>query len=161
MNHTHCCCVQYGSSLLCLSVGKPKGQTLSIAPRSKPTGVTSRSPAPQSIKPHMGPHTLGPLSPRASSSHSPGGHMTKYTLLMVILRWQIRAPEAKNRWLLSLLWFYLALICPIVYNHSLFCIFFTLRWHPWLLSWKCIPKRTTARPSPEERALRLWEGGGE
>uniref|UniRef100_A0A8C7RSW2 CARMIL C-terminal domain-containing protein n=1 Tax=Oncorhynchus mykiss TaxID=8022 RepID=A0A8C7RSW2_ONCMY len=96
-NHTHCCCVQYGSSLLCLSVGKPKGQTLSIAPRSKPTGVTPRSPAPQSIKPHMGPHTLGPLSPRASSSHSPGGHMTKYTLLMVILRWQIRAPEAKNR----------------------------------------------------------------
>uniref|UniRef100_A0A8C8D1C8 CARMIL C-terminal domain-containing protein n=1 Tax=Oncorhynchus tshawytscha TaxID=74940 RepID=A0A8C8D1C8_ONCTS len=94
-NHTRCCCVQYGSSLLCLSVGKPKGQTSSIAPRSKPTGVTPRSPAPQSIKPHMGPHTLGPLSPRASSSHSPGGHMTKYTLLIVILRWQIKAPEAK------------------------------------------------------------------
>ncbi|XP_064836406.1 F-actin-uncapping protein LRRC16A-like isoform X1 [Oncorhynchus masou masou] len=52
--------------------GKPKGQTSSIAPRSKPTGVTPRSPAPQSIEPHMGPHTLGPLSPSASSSHSPG-----------------------------------------------------------------------------------------
>uniref|UniRef100_A0A674ADF5 Capping protein regulator and myosin 1 linker 1 n=1 Tax=Salmo trutta TaxID=8032 RepID=A0A674ADF5_SALTR len=95
-----CCCVQYGYSLLYVSVGKLKGPTSlidlsSIAPRSKPTSVTPRPPAPQSIKPHMGPHTLGPLSPRASSSHCPGRHMTKYTLLIVILRWQIRAPEAK------------------------------------------------------------------
>ncbi|XP_071230087.1 F-actin-uncapping protein LRRC16A-like isoform X2 [Salvelinus alpinus] len=56
--------------------GKPKGPASLIdlsskAPRSKPTSVTPRPPAPQSIKPHMGPHTLGPLSPRASSSHSP------------------------------------------------------------------------------------------
>ncbi|XP_045078031.1 F-actin-uncapping protein LRRC16A-like isoform X2 [Coregonus clupeaformis] len=54
--------------------GKPESQTSSIdlssiAPRSKPTSVTLRPPAPQSIKPHMGPHTLGLLSP--GSSHSP------------------------------------------------------------------------------------------
>ncbi|XP_029587678.1 F-actin-uncapping protein LRRC16A isoform X1 [Salmo trutta] len=56
--------------------GKPESQTSSIdlssiSPRSKPTSVTPRPPAPPGTKPHLGPHTLGPLSPRTSSSHSP------------------------------------------------------------------------------------------
>ncbi|KAK6327471.1 hypothetical protein J4Q44_G00031160 [Coregonus suidteri] len=56
--------------------GKLESQTSSIdlsstSPRSKPTSVTPRPPAPQGIKPHLGPHTLGPLIPRTSSSHSP------------------------------------------------------------------------------------------
>ncbi|CAB1320940.1 unnamed protein product [Coregonus sp. 'balchen'] len=55
---------------------KLESQTSSIdlsstSPRSKPTSVTPRPPAPQGIKPHLGPHTLGPLIPRTSSSHSP------------------------------------------------------------------------------------------
>uniref|UniRef100_A0A8C7JZA2 F-actin-uncapping protein LRRC16A-like n=1 Tax=Oncorhynchus kisutch TaxID=8019 RepID=A0A8C7JZA2_ONCKI len=52
--------------------GKPESQTLSISPKSKPTSVTPRPPAPPGTKPHLGPHSLGLLSPRTSSSHSPG-----------------------------------------------------------------------------------------
>uniref|UniRef100_A0A8C7JZ91 F-actin-uncapping protein LRRC16A-like n=1 Tax=Oncorhynchus kisutch TaxID=8019 RepID=A0A8C7JZ91_ONCKI len=78
-----------------LSVGKPESQTLSISPKSKPTSVTPRPPAPPGTKPHLGPHSLGLLSPRTSSSHSPGKHMNKYTLLIVIWRWEIRPSESK------------------------------------------------------------------
>uniref|UniRef100_A0A674DRJ3 Capping protein regulator and myosin 1 linker 1 n=1 Tax=Salmo trutta TaxID=8032 RepID=A0A674DRJ3_SALTR len=89
--------------LLCyvsLSVGKPESQTSSIdlssiSPRSKPTSVTPRPPAPPGTKPHLGPHTLGPLSPRTSSSHSPGRHMNKYTLLIVIWIWELKPSDAK------------------------------------------------------------------
>ncbi|XP_036808729.1 F-actin-uncapping protein LRRC16A [Oncorhynchus mykiss] len=52
--------------------GKPESQTSSISPKSKPTSVTPRPPAPPGTKPHLGPHSLGLLSPRTSSSHSPG-----------------------------------------------------------------------------------------
>uniref|UniRef100_A0A8C7KBK0 F-actin-uncapping protein LRRC16A-like n=1 Tax=Oncorhynchus kisutch TaxID=8019 RepID=A0A8C7KBK0_ONCKI len=77
-------------------VGKlTKSQTLSISPKSKPTSVTPRPPAPPGTKPHLGPHSLGLLSPRTSSSHSPGKHMNKYTLLIVIWRWEIRPSESK------------------------------------------------------------------
>uniref|UniRef100_A0A4W5RSG1 Capping protein regulator and myosin 1 linker 1 n=1 Tax=Hucho hucho TaxID=62062 RepID=A0A4W5RSG1_9TELE len=48
--------------------------------QSKPTSVTPRPPAPPGTKPHLGPHTLGPLSPRTSSSHSPGRHMNSSIL---------------------------------------------------------------------------------
>uniref|UniRef100_A0A8C7RTE7 CARMIL C-terminal domain-containing protein n=1 Tax=Oncorhynchus mykiss TaxID=8022 RepID=A0A8C7RTE7_ONCMY len=75
-------------------VGKlTKSQTSSISPKSKPTSVTPRPPAPPGTKPHLGPHSLGLLSPRTSSSHSPGRHMNKYTLLIVIWRWEIRPSE--------------------------------------------------------------------
>uniref|UniRef100_A0A8C7N255 F-actin-uncapping protein LRRC16A-like n=1 Tax=Oncorhynchus kisutch TaxID=8019 RepID=A0A8C7N255_ONCKI len=74
---------------------KPESQTLSISPKSKPTSVTPRPPAPPGTKPHLGPHSLGLLSPRTSSSHSPGKHMNKYTLLIVIWRWEIRPSESK------------------------------------------------------------------
>uniref|UniRef100_A0A4W5RFJ6 Capping protein regulator and myosin 1 linker 1 n=1 Tax=Hucho hucho TaxID=62062 RepID=A0A4W5RFJ6_9TELE len=71
--------------VMSLSVGKPESQTSSIdlssiSPRSKPTSVTPRPPAPPGTKPHLGPHTLGPLSPRTSSSHSPGRHMNSSIL---------------------------------------------------------------------------------
>lgn len=79
--------------VMSLSVGKPESQTSSISPKSKPTSVTPRPPAPPGTKPHLGPHSLGLLSPRTSSSHSPGRHMNKYTLLIVIWRWEIRPSE--------------------------------------------------------------------
>uniref|UniRef100_A0A8C7RPV1 CARMIL C-terminal domain-containing protein n=1 Tax=Oncorhynchus mykiss TaxID=8022 RepID=A0A8C7RPV1_ONCMY len=75
------------------SFWKPESQTSSISPKSKPTSVTPRPPAPPGTKPHLGPHSLGLLSPRTSSSHSPGRHMNKYTLLIVIWRWEIRPSE--------------------------------------------------------------------
>uniref|UniRef100_A0A8C8I0S6 CARMIL C-terminal domain-containing protein n=1 Tax=Oncorhynchus tshawytscha TaxID=74940 RepID=A0A8C8I0S6_ONCTS len=81
--------------VMSLSVGKPESQTSSLSPKSKPTSITTRPPALPGTKPHPGPHSLGLLSPRTSSSHSPGRHMNKYTLLIVIWRWEIRPSESK------------------------------------------------------------------